>query len=46
MCERENFTKRKSDIKLKKFDKTKKLKINKCDCKFKINCIYNKYLNA
>lgn len=46
MCERKSFTKRKSDIKLKKFNKTKKLKINKCDYKFKVNYIYNRYLNA
>ena len=46
MCERKNFTKRKFDIKLRKFNKTKKLKINKCDYKFKINFIYNKHLNT
>ena len=46
MCERKNFTKRKFNIKSKKFNKAKKLKTNKCDCKFKVNCIYNKHLNA
>ena len=46
MCNCKSFTKRKFNNKLTKFDISKKLKNKKCDCEFKINEIYNKYLNT
>ena len=46
VCDREDFTKRKSEIKSKKNDQSRREKNKKCDCNFKINDIYDKHLNA
>ena len=46
MCDCKNFTKRKFSNKLTKFNMSKKLKNKKCDREFKINEIYDKYLNT
>ena len=46
MCDREGFSKRKPGALLTKKGKPKKLGSNKCGCKFKVNGIYIKHLNA
>ena len=46
VCDREGFTKRKPGAKPRKNGRPKRLGSRKCGCKFKVNAIYDKHLNA
>ena len=47
MYDYQNKTKHKFEIKSQKFEfKRRKIEFKQCDCKFKVNVIYKKYLNV